>query len=167
MPLLKKISTRTVFGPKADVLKLVLDDQANNMFLYRVYGQARGYVSGTSRFSDRDEPSGWTALAGEFEAVNRDGEMFNAAICFLPQYVTGPMVEALKAEGNDGVEFGFDIFAKYDEKAATSYIYLAEPLRKAGDISPLETMRTGFKALPGTIEGKVTAIEDHTKKSKK
>lgn len=163
--LLKKISTRTVFGSKADVLKLIIDDEKNpvNRFLYRVYGQAKGYVSGTSRFSDKDEPSNWTALAGEFEAVNSNGEIFYAAICFLPAYVTGPIVEALKEDGNEGIEFGFDIYAKFDATAATSYIYLCEPLRKEGEQSPLDKMRSGFKALPGMIEGQAKQIEHHGK----
>ena len=154
MPLLKKISTRTVFGVKADVLKLVLADQKTNQFLFRVYGEAMGHVSGSSRFTDKDEPSNWTALAGEFEAINRDGEVFNAAICFLPAYVTGPIVERLKEEGISKVLFGFDIYAAFDEKAATSYVYLAEPLRKADEVSPLDGMRTGFKALPGAAGAK-------------
>lgn len=163
--LLKKLSTRTVFGSKADVLKLIVNDdkEPTNRFMYRIFGQARGYVSGSSRFQDKDEPSNWTALAGEFEAVNADGEVFMAAICFLPAYVTGPIVEALKQEGGGSVEFGFDIYARYDSQAATSYIYLAEPLRKAGEKSPLDEMRTGFKALPGTEQ--VRQIEH--KKGKK
>lgn len=166
MQLLKKISTRTVYGSKADIQKLVLDDQKSNHLLYRVYGEAKGYVSGTSKFSDKDEPSGWTAIAGEFEAVSaKDGEVFNAAICFLPGYVTGPIVERLKSDDTEGVIFGFDIYAKYDEKAATSYVYLAEPLRRQGETSPLELMREGFKPLqiaggssrPALIEGHAKA----------
>lgn len=149
MQLLKKISTRTVFGAKADVQKLVLDDQNSNHLLYRVYGEARGFVSGSSKFADKDEASGWQALAGEFEAVNRNGEVFNAAICFLPAYVIGPIVEKLKDDSDAIVTFGFDIYAKYDEKAATSYVYLAEPLRRKGETSPLDLMREGFKPLLG------------------
>lgn len=155
MQLLKKLSTKTVFGGKAKIQQLVLGDaeKPGNKplhFLYRVYGEARGFVSGSSRFSDRDEPSEWHALAGEFEAVNADGEVFNGSICFLPAYVTGPIIEALKGEDAKAVQFGFDISAQYDDKAATSYIYLAEMLRKAGETSPLQSMRDGFKALPGT-----------------
>ena len=161
--LLKKISTRTVFGGKTEVQKLVLEDQSANHFLYRVYGEARGYVSGSSKFSDKDEPSEWQAIAGDFEAVNADGEIFGGAICFLPNYVIGPIIERLKMEGVESVQFGFDIFARYDEKAATSYIYLAEMLRRAGEESPIEKMREGFKALPGA---KTTPQIEH-KKGKK
>lgn len=163
MALVKKISTRTVFGTKADVQKLVLEDQKSNHFLYRVYGEARGFVTGTSKFSDKDEPSEWQALAGEFEAVNNDGEVFDAAVCFLPAYVIGPIVERLKQEGVENVTFGFDIYAQYDEKAATSYIYLCEPLRRAGEEAAIDKMREGLKPLPGKANPQI----EHKKGGKK
>lgn len=146
--LLKKISAKTVYGGKAEIQKLVLSDQKKNHPLYRVFGQATGFVSGSSRFSDKDEPQSWNALAGDFEAINfENGEVFDAAICFLPNYVVTPIVEKLKSEGVESVEFAFDVFAQFDEKAATSYIYLAQAVRAEGVESPVDRMR---QALPAT-----------------
>lgn len=156
--LCKQISTKTVFGSKADVQTLVLPEanRKQPQFLYRVFGQITGYVEGKSKFDRKDADTGevsdsmWTKFAGDFFAVNRDKAEFEAAICFLPEYVGGPMKRAIEMDqDHNAVEFAFDIFAVYSEKSGTSYEYIAQPLRRDDKPSAIERMQALLPPVPG------------------
>ncbi len=153
--LCKVISTKSVFGSKADIQKLVLDNQKDAQFLYRIMGEITGYVTGESKFTRTDPETGevshqqWTKFAGDFVAINRDGKQFEAVICFLPDYIGGPLKEAIRNEPGNAVQIGFDIYATYAEKSATSYEFIAQPLRSTDEPSKLEKMMGSMPALPG------------------
>lgn len=168
MQLLKRISTRSVYGSKEDIQRLVLSDEKKNHPLYRIYGYATGYVTGKSKFKNADgtDQPDWQCIAGDFEAINTEGEVFNAAMCFLPNYITGPIVQALKDNQDiEQVEIAFDIVAQYDKQSATSYTYLAQQVRRPGEVSQLEALRGKLDDAPalGAPEGR-KALADGTKK---
>lgn len=151
MQLLKRISTRSVFGSKEDIQRLVLSNEKINHPLYRVYGYATGYVTGASKFKNADgtDQPDWVCIAGDFEAINTNGEVFNAALCFLPNYITGPIVQALKENSDiSQIEIAYDIVAQYDKQSATSYTYLAQSVRRAGEVSQLESLREKIEGAP-------------------
>lgn len=161
--LTKQISTRTVFGSKADIQKLVLDDQKEPQFLYRIVGEITGFVTGQSKHDRIDKETGeiskqeWTKFAGDFVAINRDSRQYEAVICFLPDYIGGPLRNAIAAEPGNAVQIGFDIYAMYSEKSATSYEFIAQPMRGANETSKVENMLASMPALPSAV--KAPALE--------
>lgn len=164
--LCKVINTKSVFGSKADVQTLVLPEENRKtpQFLFRVMGQITGYVQGPSKFKRTDAETGevseqmWTKFAGDFYAVNRDGREYESAICFLPDYVGGPMMQAIKDDQeHNAVDFAFDIYAAYSDKSATSYEFIAQPLRRDTGPSAIERMQENLPALPGATKPKQIA----------
>lgn len=153
--LVKVITTKTVFGDKEKVLETVMKDKTREHFLYRVFGVIDAKQEGeTARFQrlNKDtnamEPSEWTKLFGDFAAINADNETFEGAALFLPGYVTGQFSEQLES-GALGIHFAFDVFARYNKDVATSYEYIAAPVKRAGQESPLAKMASELAALPG------------------
>lgn len=154
--LCKVISTKTVFGTKADIQKLVLADQKEPQFLYRLVGELTGYVTGDSKFTRTDPETGevttqqWTKFAGDFIAINRNENQFESVICFLPDYIGGPIRNAIAAEPGNAVQIGFDIFALFSEKSATSYEFIAQPLRDTSQTSRAESLLLAAPPIPGS-----------------
>lgn len=155
--LLKVISVKTMTGlAKTDLQKLVLENQTKNVPLFRVYGEATGYVSGEGKFKrDDGTPSTWNKLAGDFEAVRFDtGEIFQSAMCFLPDYVTAPILKELGQEGVQAVQFAYDILLQFDPQSATSYIFLAKPLRANAGESAVDKLRAALPP-PPSAQGQI------------
>jgi hypothetical protein len=125
--LISKISPRTVFGSKGEILELVMSDKSMEHPLFVVVGKANGRKDGESDFGP------WTALLGNFRAQaldkngQRAGELFSSGRCHLPNYVLESTLGQFEEPG-DVVEMGYIIGAIYDEQSATSYIYTAKPL---------------------------------------
>lgn len=168
--LLKQISTRAVFGTKADIQKLVLSDQEGNHFLYRIIGEIEGYVTGKGRFKRIDKETGevqdtsWTKFAGEFVAIRGDGVQYISGLAFLPDYVAGPYRQRLENDADQTMTFAFDIYAKFNEQSATSYEYIALPVRDTSKPSVLDALVKKLPALPKggslLIEGTKTATKE-------
>lgn len=135
MQLLRKISARTVFGSKADIAQLCLNERTKAHPLFRVGGNVRSLRHGTAKErteetegakrsdNPNDKMRDWTALIGTFRAMRVDGAVFQSAICFLPNYVTDMIAAQLIDGDSDGVDFVGDLYAKYDEASATSYVF--------------------------------------------
>ncbi len=67
---------------------------------------------------------------GEFRAWNREGTEFASPVCYLPEPAQGILKAGL--DGTDGsVEFGFDVFIKYNKTAILGYEFLLESLLDA------------------------------------
>lgn len=131
--LIKTIDTKALGYSKADLQKLVLSDQKASHFIYRVAGEADAFVRGQSNKYKRVDsetgeatPSSWIKFSGEFIAMTKT-DQYESAIAFLPGYVSGPIANAI--EQGQVVSFAFDVYVVYDEKSATSYQYVAQPLR--------------------------------------
>lgn len=153
--LTKVISTKTVFGGKADIQELVLAKKDEPQFLYRIVGAITGYVTGESKFKRVDTETGevtpqtWTKFAGDFVAINRKNQQFEAVICFLPDYIGGPIKAGIAAEPGNEVQIGFDIYTMFSDKSATSYEFIAQPMRSSDEPSRVEKMLENMPALPG------------------
>lgn len=165
--LTKVISTKTVFGDKEKILKLVMTDEKREHFLYRAFGVIEASQTGKGRHKRIDKESGeavdtyWTKFFGEFYAVNSAGNEFEASSCFLPEYVTGGFTARLD-QGITDIRFAFDIFAVYNKDSITSYEFVAMPVKPEGEESKIAAMAANMPALPGP-KGRVAAIE-HKKK---
>jgi hypothetical protein len=69
-------------------------------------------------------------LKGQFTAINADtGEVFNAATCILPNFISDTLAEALKTSNE--VEFGVEIGARAKSSSVTGYEFTVTPLVEA------------------------------------
>jgi hypothetical protein len=158
MQLLRKISARTVYGSKGAVLEAVFKDKTKPHPLYRIVGICTGTRTGQSIEGETDgaikrkpQPGDkmrdWTALLGNFEAVNAlTGEVFRSGVCFLPNYVADLVAGQLTGDV-DNVRFAFDITAQYAEESATSYVYAATPLIAPKPDDPLAILTGSIPAM--------------------
>lgn len=167
--LIKQISTRTVFGEKADIQRLVLSDDHQSHFLYRIVGRAEGFMIGKGRHQRIDKETGeavdtfWTKFAGDFVAINARGEEFESAIAFLPEYVSGPIANSLKEDPDAVADVKFDIYARYNKQSATSYEFVAQPLRSGQ--AAARALMIDLPALPSAPQ--MPALNAPVKKGKK
>jgi hypothetical protein len=124
MKLLKKISIGTVNGIRGG-----LRDIKGRVMVMVVAGICGSYKEKVS------ETMGTSyAFAGEFRAVNRDGEECAAPVAFLPepaQSLLKSQIDDLAANGGGNVEFGFRFYALEDETAIKGYAFEVEPLMEA------------------------------------
>ena len=104
MAQIKKLSVATVYGA-IDLKKIVNSDDPIKVMT--CYGMAVSTKTGSSAYGD------WTALVGQFKAINPDtGEVSEAAQLFLPDVALVPIQVALAANGNQAVSFAIDVFAQ-------------------------------------------------------
>lgn len=152
MQLLRKISTRTVFGGKGEVLELVMADKTKPHTLYRVGGEATAILVGHGQ-DETMRP--WIALLGRFRAVNvKTGEIFTSMKCFLPEFLSQGIGAGLGSEpGEKTVTFLFDITAQFDEASATSYVYGAAECLPPEEGDSLERLFGNAPALPSPDAG--------------
>lgn len=148
----KKISVAKVFGKvnAAVISKHGTDGKIN---LARFMGSAQGVKTGVSDFGE------WRALTGQFRAIalsgDNAGEVFDSAVCFLPD-VALDLVVAQLIGGANAVDFAFDISAVLDESVAVGYSYRATPLIEAEEESPFARLekKLAALALPAPTEEK-------------
>lgn len=161
--LCKVIDTKSVFGGKADIQELVLANKDEPQFLYRIVGAITGFVDGESKFKRVDIDTGevtqrkWTKFAGDFVAISRKNNQYEAVICFLPDYIGGPIKAGIAAEPGNEIQIGFDVYAVYSEKSATSYEFIAQPMRSSDEPSRVEKMLENMPALPSAPKQKQIA----------
>lgn len=129
---LRKLTLRACGLDKATIVEKVMADREKIIPLIRVWGVAGSARPGTSSNGD------YLRLGGEFRAVNLlTGEMFQSGSCILPNFVSEGLGGLIGAGGS--AEFGIEIGAKYDEKAATLYTYEA---RAVVESKPSERMQS-------------------------
>lgn len=139
-----KISAKEVGYAKADIMALVLADREREHFLYRVIGQGNG-----TQAYDGEYGEGFAVL-GQFEATNRDGEVFNGTSLYLPGFAQNMLVAAIQS--GHSAQMALDVYAIFDEEAATSYVFtvrsLIEPDRSAIEEIKKQIGSTPLPALP-------------------
>lgn len=161
--LTKVISNKTLGFDKEKVLELVMANKDKENFLYRVFGVIEGHEIGQGKHKRVNAETGeaenttWTKFFGEFAAIDKDGNTYEATTCFLPNYVNGKFVSELTGSDDGGlaIEFAFDVYAIYSKGSATSYEYLAAPVRKEGETSKLDAMKAAMGSvalLPGAAK---------------
>lgn len=164
MQLVRKISARTVFGTKTDVVELVLKDKTKDHPLFVVGGIVTGTKRGEAKIEGETDKRPWVALTGRFKAINTRGDVFQSSVCFLPLYLVESVEAALAIEG-DGkelVEIKYGIFAKFDQDSATSYVYGAQSLMQVDAEDPLEKLVTGddLTAIGSITQAQIAAPKD-------
>jgi len=158
MPQVKKLSVATVFG-KIGLKELIKADETGpgavagadgkmsggKMPLIRVIGAAVGTKTGNSSYGD------WTALLGQFKAINLDtGEQSEAATLFLPDVALVPIQVALSGPDSRSVEFAIDIFAtlrKDGKPGGVPYTFEWSPLLPSGANDPIRRLEEQIAAL--------------------
>lgn len=104
--------------------------------LLDVYGIA-------TKFKPADSDKGpYIRFFGSFRAIRHgDKATFSASQVILPKMIEESLWSVMGAGGPDGelsnVQFAFRIGAKYDKKAATKYVYVAESLMPVSESDPL------------------------------
>jgi len=120
----RKLTIKEFGFDKPTLQKLVLSDQASRHFLARFVGVASALKP--YRIKAEGERNGEIAygLVGEFEGTSADGESRHGAVLYLPGYVN-EMIAAVLQSSEDvaGVRVAYDVYARYDEAAATSYVF--------------------------------------------
>lgn len=121
----RKISAAAFGFDKAKLQEMCITDKTKDHFLYRVGGMA----TSTKVYVGPDGDAG-EGLRGQFRAVDGDGAVIDSAVCYLPGYINEQIIASLEVaqvtDKSAGVQFGFDIYARYDVKSATSYVFVAE-----------------------------------------
>ncbi len=144
-----KLSVKSFGFDKGTLLELVMADKEKSHFLVRFGGIATGlrkYKIPANQIKD-GEDSGF-GLSGTFIGTSTDGEQIKGSVLYLPRYVHD-MVEAALTMGDDvqGVRIGFDIYARWDDASATSYVFTARDLLNEGSESVDAVVNT-IMALP-------------------
>jgi hypothetical protein len=146
MPQVKKLSVATVYG-KIDAKKVLTSDRPVDLMI--VYGLAVGTKSGTSNYGE------WTALVGEFEAVNCEtGEASQANQLFLPEIALLPLRVAL--ERAQSVKFAIKLQARAatnSKPGGVPYEYVFENVLPPAEDDPMQALRAEVQrlALPAPV----------------
>lgn len=159
--LIRKISVKTVFGGKAEVLPMVMASQDTSHAVMRVAGIVNDFKTGEG------DNGPWVGARGRFLATNLvTGEQFSAPVCFLPDAAMDLVRGSMPEQGS--LEFGFDIHANYNAASITSYEYTATPLIEPSENDPLQSLMAAFeaKAPIALPEPKKEALTDDTKETK-
>jgi hypothetical protein len=152
--LVKKISTKTVYGGMAAVRKAIgTVENSKSTPLFDVMGIARGIVRGESDLGP------WLAFIGQFEAmshneVNKD-RVYYAGRLFLPGPSGDLLLGQMNGDGSDAVEFAFTVSALRDDESSTGYTYTAEPMIEVTADDPLERLRQRLRGGPLRITSQV------------
>jgi hypothetical protein len=125
----KKLSIKGLGWDKAALLKLVMTETNSEHFICRIVGVATQPRPYKIKEGERQGQVGF-GLIGQFEGTNGvTGETLTSAVCYLPEYATEMVLGALGSSDDVvSVNIAFDIYAAYDEKAATSYTFVVRDL---------------------------------------
>lgn len=139
----KKLSVASLGYDKPAILALVIANQTAPHFLARFVGTARGLRP------YKDQQSGETrfGLIGEFRGTGANGETLDGSVLYLPSYVNDMLVAAFGGEDVTAIRIGFDVYAEYNEKSATSYSFTVNDLLNESSPGVDEVMEA-VKALP-------------------
>lgn len=154
-----KLSAKSFGWSKGVILEAVMANKTSDIFLYRVGGVATGLRKFKIPVAQqKDGETEGFGLSGMFKAIGADGEEKSGSVLYLPRYVHD-MVEAALSVGEDvsGVRIGFDIYARYNEDAATSYVFLARDILNEGN-SALDSVVETLDKLP--MPNSAPALED-------
>jgi len=148
----RRISPKEMGYDKEAILKLVLSDTDSEHAIYRVVGIATALKPYKDK-TDNGDGSVKFGLMGQFEATGVDGEIKTGSALYLPGYVNDMVVAALSMDGNEAVRLAFDIYAKYDKDAATSYVFVARDLLNAGanSVDEIKAEIASLPAMPKTL----------------
>ena len=124
----------------------------------------------TSAEPGQTDTGEYIKLKGTFQAINCDtGEVFTAAVCILPNFISDQLAEALKFSSK--VEFAIEIGAKAKSNAVTGYEFTCTSLMEAKPTSAMEKLLAlagmSGNLLQAPTEPKATATETPAAKKPK
>lgn len=150
--LLKKLTVKGILGGKLDSV-IPLDDikKQKTVKVCRIVGRANKAKPDSSKLGD------FVRFGGEFLGINLlTGEMFASGAAILPGIAESAVYGAMgglndKGQSDATVEFAFEVGAKYDETAATKYVYTVTPLTEPKPSDPMKALleATNTKAIAG------------------
>lgn len=118
--------------------------EGGTVALLKIAGQS------TSAKTGQTDKGDYTKLMGSFVGTDlTTGELYQAQVCILPQYIGALLGSALTGAEAQSVEFGFEIHAKRKDTSLTGYEFVIKPLWETKPTSALEAImnRAGI-ALP-------------------
>jgi hypothetical protein len=126
-----QVALQDAHGTKGEKGEPVAPIDGCKMSLMKIVGETTSAEPGQT---DKGE---FVKLKGTFTAINSDtGEVFNSAVCLLPNFISDQLAEALKSSAR--VEFALEIGVKAKASSVTGYEYTATPLIEA---QPTDTMQ--------------------------
>lgn len=140
-----KLSVKSFGFDKERLLELVMANKGVDVPLVRFTGAATGLRKYKSEYVEGGEGFG---LSGQFEGVSVDGETKNGSVLYLPKNVHD-MVEAALSMADDvmAVRLAFDVYARYDKDAATSYVFVVRDILNEGEQS-VDAIKEAIKDVP-------------------
>ena len=152
MKKLASLSMKTL-GFTAKSIRKMVEDKGEAVFLGRIAGVAGSFFTGESANGE------YTGFKGQFAAVNKDGEQFEAAVCFVPAQIANPLRTAFEA-GSTELELLADVYAIETDKNASGYAYLCEPVLSDKSNERLKQMKA---ALTNNLPKQIAApVEEKT-----
>lgn len=143
----RKLSVKELGFDKKSILAHVLANTQENHFLARFVGVVTGLKPYKIKEGDRAGELAF-GLMGQFEGNNADGEAKDGSVLYLPGYVNDAIVSIFQADETvSSVRIAYDVYAKYDEDAATSYVFTVNDLLNVGSQS-VDEVKAEIKALP-------------------
>jgi hypothetical protein len=137
--ILSNITLGKIGIQKEAIQPLVLADQKHSISVAMMYWIANAATDEQSKLKSGEE-STYSQFKGQFRARNNlTGKMYRGGKMILPRIVEGEVAGALANPEVDGVEFGFEITARYDKESGTSYVFGAIPFKEA-DVDPLAAL---------------------------
>lgn len=157
--MLRRLSTRTVgFGTMnaikvADLLEEDGQPRDGVTRLYTAFGTVTGSREGTTDMGE------WTALTGQFAAVNRYGEEFGAPQLFLPEPLAGMLyAQAVQLEPGRSIEIGVQVAVKLSEESPVGFEYVSQLMTDPEVEDPIAAMKAKWQhALPSPMQRQLTA----------
>lgn len=157
----RKLSVRELGWDKASILEKVIANREAPHFLARFVGVVTGVKPYKIKEGDRAGEVAF-GLMGNFEGSNADGESKDGSVLYLPGYVNDMIVGIMQsADEIISVRIAFDVYAKYDADAATSYVFTVNDLLNEGS-QTVDEVKEAIKALP--LPSATPALEDKSKK---
>ena len=159
--LLKKLTVKGILGAKLDSVIPIEDlKKQRTVKVCRIIGRANKAKPDSSKLGD------FIRFGGEFLGINLlSGEIYAAGAAILPGIAESAVYGAMgqmndKGQSESTVEFAFEIGAKYDETAATKYVYTVIPLT---DPKPSDPMKALLEST-GTTKALADKSAEPTKK---
>lgn len=121
---MKKVASLSIksLGYTAKTLRKIVDENAGQAtFIGRMTGVAVEMFQGESSNGD------YVGFRGSFAAINKEGEIQEASTAFFPSSISNRLKEVL-SNGTTEVEINADIYVSENEKSASGYAYVCEPV---------------------------------------
>lgn len=160
----RRLSVKELGFTKAAILALVLSNVEEKHFLARFVGVATGVRPYKIKEGERAGELAF-GLLGQFEGTNADGESKDGSTCYLPGYFNDMIVSIFQSSDDvSAVKIACDVYAQFDDKAATSYVFTVNDLLNEGSQS-VDEVKATISALP--MPSKTLSLADNSAKKTK